>query len=64
MSRMMQRVINATTVVILLGLSLSFDLVRQHGGTLAARNHPDGGACFEFWLPALRNDPPPPEGDS
>jgi len=44
-----------------LGLSLSFDLVRQHGGTLEARNCDDGGACFEFWLPALPDEPLPPE---
>jgi signal transduction histidine kinase len=47
-----------------LGLSLSFDLVRQHGGTLEARNRVDGGACFEFRLPALPDEPPPPESDS
>jgi signal transduction histidine kinase len=35
-----------------LGLSLSFDLARQHGGTLEAGNRPDGGAVFELWLPA------------
>ena len=44
-----------------LGLSLSFDLVRQHGGTLEARNCDDGGACFEFCLPALPDEPLPPE---
>jgi signal transduction histidine kinase len=44
-----------------LGLSLSFDLVRRHGGTLEARNCADGGACFEFWLPALREEPPGPD---
>jgi signal transduction histidine kinase len=47
-----------------LGLSLSFDLVRQHGGRLEARNCADGGACFEFWLPALQDQPEPPEADS
>jgi signal transduction histidine kinase len=47
-----------------LGLSLSFDLVRQHGGTLEARNCADGGACFEFRLPALPAEPLPPESDS
>jgi two-component system sensor histidine kinase HupT/HoxJ len=46
-----------------LGLSLSFDLVRQHGGTLEARNCADGGACFELWLPALRSEPAPPGSD-
>jgi len=47
-----------------LGLSLSFDLIRQHGGTLEAHNCADGGACFEFWLPALQDEPFPPESDS
>jgi signal transduction histidine kinase len=35
-----------------LGLSLSFDLVRKHGGNLEGRNCRGGGACFEMWLPA------------
>ena len=34
-----------------LGLSLSFDLARDHGGTLDAANCPDGGAVFHLWLP-------------
>ncbi len=29
-----------------LGLSISYNIVRDFGGTLAARNHPDGGAIF------------------
>jgi signal transduction histidine kinase len=37
-----------------LGLSLSFDLARQHGGTLEGANRPGGGAEFELWIPALR----------
>jgi signal transduction histidine kinase len=40
-----------------LGLSLSFDLIRRHGGTLEGRNHADGGACFELWLPAAPDEP-------
>lgn len=44
-----------------LGLSLSFDLVRQHGGTLQGRNCPDGGACFELWLPARPEEARPDE---
>ncbi len=35
-----------------LGLSLSFDLARQHGGTLEGGNREGGGAEFELWLPA------------
>jgi signal transduction histidine kinase len=34
-----------------LGLSLSFDLARRHGGTLEAANHGGGGAVFTLWLP-------------
>ena len=40
-----------------LGLSLSFDLARRHGGTLEAANRPGGGAAFTLWLP------PAPEAD-
>jgi signal transduction histidine kinase len=35
-----------------LGLSLSFDLVARHGGTLCAANHAQGGAELRVWLPA------------
>ena len=34
-----------------LGLSLSFDLARRHGGTLEAANRDGGGAVFTLWLP-------------
>jgi len=34
-----------------LGLSLSFDLARRHGGTLEAANRPGGGAVFTLRLP-------------
>ena len=34
-----------------LGLSLSFDLARRHGGTLEAANREGGGAVFTLWLP-------------
>jgi signal transduction histidine kinase len=41
-----------------LGLSLSFDLARRHGGTLEAANRPGGGAVFTLWLPpAPRGEP-------
>ncbi|MFQ5416082.1 MAG: ATP-binding protein [Myxococcota bacterium] len=36
-----------------LGLSLSFDLVQQHHGTLEAHNRDAGGAQFDLWLPAI-----------
>ena len=34
-----------------LGLSLSYGIVRDFGGTLRAENNPDGGACFVIQLP-------------
>lgn len=34
-----------------LGLSLSYGIVRDFGGTLRAENNPDGGACFIVQLP-------------
>ncbi|QDY70735.1 ATP-binding protein [Qingshengfaniella alkalisoli] len=33
-----------------LGLSISYNIVRDFGGTLSARNHPEGGAVFELAL--------------
>lgn len=36
-----------------LGLTISQRIVKQHGGELAASNHPEGGALLEGWLPAL-----------
>ena len=38
-----------------LGLSLSYDLAEQLGGSLSAGNSEGGGACFSLWLP---NNPP------
>ncbi|KZE31819.1 histidine kinase [Crenobacter luteus] len=37
-----------------LGLTLSAGIVGDFGGTLAADNHPDGGACFTLTLPAAK----------
>jgi len=34
-----------------LGLSISYRIVQQHGGTLTPMNKPDGGAMFEMRLP-------------
>jgi signal transduction histidine kinase len=39
-----------------LGLSVSLDLTHKNGGTLVARNHPDGGAEFQIWFPAATDD--------
>jgi two-component system, LuxR family, sensor kinase FixL len=36
-----------------LGLAISRTIVQAHGGTLAYREEPGGGACFYFTLPAL-----------
>ncbi|MEC0258785.1 sensor histidine kinase [Paenibacillus lautus] len=39
-----------------LGLTISRRIVRQHGGELAAGNHPEGGALLEGWLPAAASE--------
>jgi signal transduction histidine kinase len=35
-----------------LGLALTYGIVTDHGGTVSASNHPDGGAVFTIELPA------------
>jgi two-component system C4-dicarboxylate transport sensor histidine kinase DctB len=33
-----------------MGLSISYNIVRDFGGTLDGRNHPEGGAVFTLTL--------------
>jgi signal transduction histidine kinase len=42
-----------------LGLAIASDIVKQCGGSIRARNHPEGGAEFEVMLPACQ----PPAAD-
>lgn len=37
-----------------LGLAIAREIARAHGGSIAAANHPGGGAAFEVVLPALQ----------
>lgn len=39
-----------------LGLAITADIVHAHGGTLSAKDLPDGGARFELTLPAIEED--------
>lgn len=34
-----------------IGLSVCASIIKAHGGILLAKNAPDGGAVFSFWLP-------------
>lgn len=34
-----------------LGLSVSYGIIRKHGGTISLRNRPDSGVCVEIVLP-------------
>jgi PAS domain S-box-containing protein len=36
-----------------LGLAICRKIMAGHHGQITARNHPDGGAVFDLWLPAL-----------
>lgn len=40
-----------------LGLTVAEGIVNQHGGTIAASNRPQGGACLEVTLPASERRP-------
>lgn len=35
-----------------IGLAVCHSIITAHGGSIQAANHPDGGACFRFSLPA------------
>jgi C4-dicarboxylate-specific signal transduction histidine kinase len=37
-----------------LGLAITYGIVKDHHGTLAADNHPDGGAVFTLELPVVK----------
>lgn len=41
-----------------LGLSISYRIAAEHGGALAATNHPQGGAVLTLSLPAANRDGP------
>ena len=45
-----------------LGLTLVRAIIEAHGGSVAARNRPSGGACFTLQMPLPpQPEPPPPE---
>jgi PAS domain S-box-containing protein len=35
-----------------IGLAICRSIITAHGGSISVRNHPSGGAEFQFWLPA------------
>jgi signal transduction histidine kinase len=41
-----------------LGLTTSFSIIQQHGGTMTAGNAPGGGAVFTVALPVVPSDEP------
>jgi two-component system NtrC family sensor kinase len=46
-----------------LGLSICYGIVKEHGGEIAAENHPQGGALIRIKLPAAVGDKPVTESD-
>ena len=42
-----------------LGLAITYGVVRQHGGSITARNNPDGGAVFTMSFPLARDQGAP-----
>lgn len=39
-----------------LGLTITYDIIQQHGGEIRAENNPGKGATLRVWLPARRDD--------
>jgi PAS domain S-box-containing protein len=46
-----------------LGLSICYGIVKEHGGDIAARNHPTGGALIQVRLPVAVGKKPLSEGE-
>jgi len=40
-----------------LGLSISYGIIKNHGGEVVAQNRPEGGAEFTIWLPVAGSHP-------
>lgn len=46
-----------------LGLSICYGIVKEHGGEISARNHPEGGALLQVRLPLTLGEKPITERD-
>ncbi|MBZ5522404.1 MAG: response regulator [Acidobacteriia bacterium] len=46
-----------------LGLSICYGIIKEHGGEVAAENHPQGGALIRIKLPAAVGEKPMTEGE-